>query len=248
MKPQIMKASDFARWAGPRAANIEIAVTAVTAVTVEQKSSVSAKPRPHAGVTAAPKPTVTMVTRIEADSAKASASRPLNARSPKNPRDDLIGNSIDHCNYGEKSTAAGLSEEHAAPVEHGGNAPCAWVEGFARLDPARPLPGIPSKQWQAVIDAIGQFLARWAGQAAALGWEAADIFRADADRPEVTWLNAGPLWSGDEARVVEVYSERIVIKTKGGARQTAYRRPHLRPRLLPWELVDPRPANERSER
>jgi hypothetical protein len=232
-----MKASDFARWAGPRAANIEIAVTAVTAVTVEQKSSVSAKPRPHAGVTAAPKATVTMVTRIEADRAKVSASRPLNARSPKNPRDDLIGNSIDHCNYGEQSTAAGLSEEHAAPVKHGGNAPCAWVEGFARLDPARRLPGIPPKQWQAVIDAIGQFLDRWAGQAAALGWEAADIFGADADRPEVSWLNSGPLWCGDGARVVIVYADRIILETKGGATQTALRRPYLRPRVLPWDLV-----------
>jgi hypothetical protein len=84
---------------------------------------------------------------------------------------------------------------------------------------------------------MGTFLDRWAAEAAALGWQAADIFGADAARPEVTWLNAGPLWSGDGARVVEVHADRIIFETKGGARQSAYKRPHLRPRALPWELV-----------
>ena len=127
--------------------------------------------------------------------------------------------------------------ERAAIVEHDGAIPREWAEGFARLDPERPPVGVPLRRWQAVFDAIGMFLDRWAVKAAALGWQAADIFGADAAHPEVTWLNAGPLWSGDGARVVEVHADRIIFETKGGARQSAYRRPHLRPRSLPWELA-----------
>jgi hypothetical protein len=128
-------------------------------------------------------------------------------------------------------------EERAAIVDFGAGEPREWAEGFARLDSGRPPVNVPLRRWRAVIDAMGTFLDRWAAEAAALGWQAADIFGADAARPEVTWLNAGPLWSGDGARVVEVHADRIIFETKGGARQSAYRRPHLRPRALPWELV-----------
>jgi hypothetical protein len=134
-------------------------------------------------------------------------------------------------------TRGEAEEERAAIVEHDGGIPRAWAEGFARLDPDRPPAGVPLRRWRAVIDAIGTFLDRWAAEAAALGWQAADIFGTDAARPEVTWLNAGPLWSGDGARVVEVHADRIIFETKGGARLSAYRRPHLRPRSLPWELA-----------
>lgn len=127
--------------------------------------------------------------------------------------------------------------ERAAIVEHDGKIPRVWAEGFARLDPDRPPAGVPLRRWRAVIDAIGTFLDRWAAEAAALGWQATDIFGTDSARPEVTWLNAGPLWSGDGARVVEVHADRIIFETKGGARLSAYRRAHLRPRSLPWELA-----------
>jgi hypothetical protein len=128
-------------------------------------------------------------------------------------------------------------EERAALLEAGAKVTLAWAAGFGGLDPDRPPAGVPLRRWRAVIDAIGTFLDRWAPEAAALGWQAADIFGADAARPDVTWLNAGPLWSGDGARVVEVHADRIIVETKGGARQSAYRRPHLRPRSLPWELT-----------
>jgi hypothetical protein len=77
----------------------------------------------------------------------------------------------------------------------------------------------------------------WAAEAAALGWQAADIFGTDAARPEITWLNAGPLWSGDGARVVEVHADRIIFETKGGARRSAYNGPiYARGHCL-WELA-----------
>src|SRR5271165_644213 len=99
--------------------------------------------------------------------------------------------------------------------------PSAWTAGFAKLNPDRPPVRVPMRRWQAVIKAIAEFLDCWAAEAVALGWDdPTDIFGADADRPEITWLNAGPLWFGDGARVVEVHADRTVVETKGGARQT----------------------------
>jgi hypothetical protein len=139
-----------------------------------------------------------------------------------------------------KHTAANCSdgeEERAAIFEYDGEVPRAWAEGFSRVQRDRPPGRVPLNRWQGVIDSIEMFLDRWASRAAALGWEATDIFGADADRPEVTWLNSGPLWHGDGACVVEVHADRMILATKGGAKQTAFRRAHLRPRLASWEFI-----------
>jgi hypothetical protein len=133
-------------------------------------------------------------------------------------------------------TDAADFEDRAAIVEYDGGIPRAWAEGFALLHPDRPPARVPLRRWKAVIDAIGTFLDHWAAKAAALGWEAADIFGADAARPEISWLNAGPLWAGNGARMVEVHPDHIVFETRSGARQTHYRRPQICPRALPWEL------------
>jgi hypothetical protein len=128
-------------------------------------------------------------------------------------------------------------DERAALIEDGAKVLRAWAEGFARLDPDRPPRDVTAKRWCEIINGIGVFLDRWATQAVAMGWDAADIFGADAARPGVTWLNSGPLWSGDGARVVEVHPDRMVFEMQGGARLTHYRRPHMRLRALPWELA-----------
>jgi hypothetical protein len=137
-------------------------------------------------------------------------------------------------------TAPGPDEidfaERAAIIEFDGGIPREWADGFARLDCATPPAGIPAQRWRATIDAIGAFLDQWAAKASALGWEAADLFGADNVRPEVSWLNSGPLWIGDGARVIEIDGEKIVFQTRNGFTQTARRRPYLRPRVLPWEL------------
>jgi hypothetical protein len=127
-------------------------------------------------------------------------------------------------------------EEGAAIIAEHASVLRAWAEGIARLDPDRPLSNVPPRRWRAVCGAIGAFLDRWGAEAVRLGWTAEDLFGADADRPEVTWLNSGPLWSGDSARVIEMHTDRIVFATRTGARQTAPKRPPLRPRVLPWEL------------
>ena len=138
-------------------------------------------------------------------------------------------NSIDHTEDRDSF------DERAAIIEHDAGVPRDWAEGFARLNPGCPPRDIPATRWREIINGIGVFLDQWAAQAIAMGWGAADIFGADATRPEVTWLNSGPLWRGDGARVVEVHPHRIVFETRGGVRQSHYRRAHLRRHVLPWE-------------
>jgi hypothetical protein len=128
-------------------------------------------------------------------------------------------------------------EERAAITEYDGRVPRAWAEGFARLDPNRPPIAVSGGRWQAVINGIGLFLDQWAAEAIAKGWGAADIFGADAFRPGVTWLNSGPLWFGDGARVVAVHPDRIELEMQSGERLTYRRRPHMRARALPWEIA-----------
>jgi hypothetical protein len=61
--------------------------------------------------------------------------------------------------------------------------PRAWAEGFARLL-TMPRPAcIPEKRWRGAIDDGARFLDDFGRQAAALGWEAGDIFGCDPHAP-----------------------------------------------------------------
>jgi len=167
------------------------------------------------------------------------ASGTIKASAPKSPPPEVLAKLKAHRSELLSALAepeTGGFEERAAIIEHDGSICRAWAEGFARLDPNRPPANVPLRRWRAVIDAIGAFLDRWAPEAIAKGWKAADIFGADAIRPEVAWLNAGPLWCGNGARVIEVHPDHIVFETRSGVRQTHYRCVHMRPRTLPWEL------------
>ena len=76
-----------------------------------------------------------------------------------------------------------------------GSVPRAWVEGLARIDPARPPGDVPAKRWQTFIVDIGRFFdSGWGEKAAALGWEPIDLFGCDRDRPFARIDSAGLLW------------------------------------------------------
>src|SRR5882724_3442305 len=61
----LVKASDFALWAGPRAAHTQNAVTTVPTVTPLQESSIPAAFEPRAAVTTTTEVLVTAVTETE---------------------------------------------------------------------------------------------------------------------------------------------------------------------------------------
>ena len=87
-------------------------------------------------------------------------------------------------------------KERAAVVEYDGRIPRAWAEGFARLNPDRPLGDVPPKRWLTFIDDIGRFLdSLFCAVAAALGWGPYDLFGCDRDRPFARIDQAGLLCS-----------------------------------------------------
>ena len=130
-------------------------------------------------------------------------------------------------------------EERAGIVEHYGNIPRAWAEGFARLDPDRPPGDVPLRRWQTLVDDCGRFLdAGWAEKVAALGWGPLDLFGCDREQPFARIGHAGLLWLLNGDKLVELTRHTAVIERRTGARQTFRRRPvAVGEIVLAWELV-----------
>jgi hypothetical protein len=120
----------------------------------------------------------------------------------------------------------------------------AWAEGYLAMKCVRVVPAWAALRpgtWAALIDAAGQFLDRWGRQAAALGWDAIDLFGALPGAPLVRidqqglvfFLRAG-------CSVVAMTADTATIRRPSGVVQT-FRRPHKNaraPRTAPvWELV-----------
>jgi hypothetical protein len=136
------------------------------------------------------------------------------------------------------STWGEVQEERAAIVEHDGNIPRAWAEGFARLDPGRPPADVPPRRWRAFVDDVGRFLdGGFAAQAAKLGWGPYDLFGCDRDRPYARIDRAGLLWLLDGHQLLVLSENTATIETRTCARQTFRRKPGEPGRVLAWELV-----------
>jgi hypothetical protein len=143
--------------------------------------------------------------------------------------------SLDHA----LATWGEAEKERAAIVEHDGEIPRAWAEGFARLRPERPLADMSPKRWQQFIDDIGRFLdAGWAEEASALGWGPLDLFGCDREQPFARLDHAGLLWLLNGDRLVELDCHRAVIERSTGSPQVFRRRPlAVGEVVLTWELV-----------
>jgi hypothetical protein len=129
-------------------------------------------------------------------------------------------------------------DERAAIVEHDGNIPCAWAEGFARLDPDRPPRDVPLKRWCRFVDDVGGFLdGPFCAVAAALGWGPHDLFGCDRDKPFARIDQQGLCWLLNGDRLAALTTETAAIETHTGARQTWCRKPVDPQRVLVWELV-----------
>jgi hypothetical protein len=115
--------------------------------------------------------------------------------------------------------------------------PTNWIHGVASLIAENPPPGVWPEHWSAFVGAARAFLDSWATKAAELGWADLDLFGADALKPEVAWLNSGAIWCAPAVRIVEVFADRIILETPNGSLTTFYRQPHMRARILPWEIT-----------
>jgi hypothetical protein len=130
-------------------------------------------------------------------------------------------------------------EERAALIEYGAGVPREWAEGFARLDLASPPAGFDPKRWRTLIDDGGKFLDRWAVQAARLGWSVLDLFGAHPVAPAYRYDAAGlvNLISGGD--VVDIRTDRAVIRTPSGNSLTYYLRRDCRDAVALWDLGTP---------
>jgi hypothetical protein len=126
--------------------------------------------------------------------------------------------------------------ERAAIVEHDGNVPRTWAEGFARLHPDRPPADVPLKRWQQFVDDVGHFLDYWADYAAALDWGPHELFGCDRDRPFARIDRSGLLWLLAGDRLIALSENTATIETRSGARQTWRRKPSEPGRVLAWDL------------
>lgn len=169
------------------------------------------------------------------------------AKNPKNGISEHVtvneqadpGNFGDFGNFGAPMADADF-EERAALVEYGAGVPREWAEGFALLHPDRPPAGIAGDRWRRFVDVVGMFLDRgYAAQAAALGWNAVDVFGCDATKPAVCVDLQGLCWLIPEgARLVTLTENAATIRLSTGSIQT-FRRMSPRGAVLAWELVAP---------
>jgi hypothetical protein len=126
--------------------------------------------------------------------------------------------------------------ERAALIEYGANVPRDWGEGFAMLDPERPLPGFSVARWRQLIDDGGRFLDRWARRAVALGWRAKDVFGVDPGDPEAGYVAMGlaALIRGGEVTSI---TESIATVQHDGDRVIVYLRRRSPTAVRIWHLV-----------
>jgi hypothetical protein len=126
-------------------------------------------------------------------------------------------------------------DERAAIIEFDAKAPLEWAEAFAHLNYTMPPAGVPPARWRQIIDDGGRLLDRWAYEAAALGWLAADVFGVDPGAPMHRYDNMGlvPLICG--GHVVAITPDAARIECHPGRYQTYYRCSRASPVTL-WEL------------
>jgi hypothetical protein len=128
-------------------------------------------------------------------------------------------------------------DERAAIVEYDGGAPREWAEGFARLDPARPLPGFTLAHWLQLIDDGGRFLDRWAHTAVELGWSAEDVFGLNPAAPAVRQDSKGLVALIGGGEVVDIRVDRATIKMQSGNCLTYYLRRPTAGAVVVWKLA-----------
>jgi len=124
----------------------------------------------------------------------------------------------------------------APPPEAEKSAPRKWAEGYARLCVMPRPAGFPAAAWSNLVDAGGRFIDRFSAQAAALGWNATDIFGCHPVKPFERIDMAGfLLLMPAGAEVAAITADTVTIKTATGGTLRNFRRSRLGA-IAAWEL------------
>ena len=122
-------------------------------------------------------------------------------------------------------------------VQPRATAPQSWIDGVAQLDAERVPGDVPPRRWRQFIYDAARFLDNgFAAQAAALDWDALDLFGCDGKRPYARIDSAGLIWLLNGDRLVALTELSARIETRSGATLTYYRRPGESGRVLAWEV------------
>jgi hypothetical protein len=116
-------------------------------------------------------------------------------------------------------------DERSAIAESDGNALRRWAETYAAICTMPAPDKFTPERWQRIIDAAGDFLDRWANQAAECGWSDLDVFGAHPTRPEARFDCKGLILSLDRCEIVGIDESGADLVTVNGARQRFLRRP-----------------------
>jgi hypothetical protein len=119
--------------------------------------------------------------------------------------------------------------------------PADWIVGVAKLDPERPPGDVPPGHWRRFIENCQTFLVSgWAARAAALGWDALDLFGADNHKPYARFDHAGLLWMVGGKSLIELSAESAIIETARAGVRLTFRLAANRSRSeigLAWDLA-----------
>ncbi len=131
--------------------------------------------------------------------------------------------------YEERTATTELREPpHASPLAQ-------WRAGIARLSPASPPVGFTPRRWAEVLADANRFLARWGGQAEALGWETLDLFAVDPRAPDARYDSMGLVVVLDGSEVIAIAPDQAKVRTSTGKVQTFYLSPRVEA-VAVWEL------------
>lgn len=126
--------------------------------------------------------------------------------------------------------------EDAAAIE---TVPRSWPDGFAVLAAMPPPTGLWPERWQQIIDATGNFLDRWAGEALRYGWSDLDVFGCHSEAPAARFDCMGLVVLLDRHEVVAIDPEGADLVTAAGTCQRFRRRKLPRGTVPLWKLGQP---------
>lgn len=96
---------------------------------------------------------------------------------------------------------------------------------MAQLTNMAPPAGVSPERWAVLVADAGNFLDRWAAQAARLGWSTLDLFGVNTVKPFERLDAAGLVRLLDGRPVMALTATEAVIQCSVGERQSYQRKP-----------------------
>ena len=119
-------------------------------------------------------------------------------------------------------------DERAAIMEADAGMPREWADTFSAISQASAPGDFEPERWQATLDGMLRFCDEWAGRAAALGWQASEVFAMDLAAPAARVDRRGLALSlGGGARVVGIDADGADVEMPSGSHLRFYRNRNL---------------------